>query len=112
MSNEHHSLSGRWTAARGMSNSTAPDGRPSGGAVRGRMPLDVKTIFKLMVRRQPGSPLFPTRRASDLDDPLRERIAFCAYGRDRTHFVEPCREHPGPADSDTKVANVTTIKEN
>lgn len=35
-----------------------------------------------------------------------------AYGRDRTHFVEPCREHPGPADSDTKVANVTTIKEN
>lgn len=46
MSNEHHSLSGRWTAARGMSNSTAPDGRPSGGAVRGRMPLDVKTIFK------------------------------------------------------------------
>jgi hypothetical protein len=42
----------------------------------------------------------------------RERIAFCAYGRDRTHFVEPCREHPGPADSDTKVANVTTIKEN
>lgn len=26
MSNEHHSLSGRWTAARGMSNSTAPDG--------------------------------------------------------------------------------------
>lgn len=97
MSNEHHSLSGRWTAARGMSNSTAPDGRPSGGAVRGRMPLDVKTIFKTGDGRESESLDEVRLHEGHPGMKPRERIAFCAYGRDRTHFVEPCREHPGPA---------------